>query len=970
MIAHNPMYISAHSAEVILSDFRPLKLQPDALQFLNLLLDDILANILTSSRSILTDRIKSGLLKTLPTTIGKDALLEAEMELHAYWQRPNAIKPSASQTSSPEHSFTVPLMIELMRLKCEAYSTLNDSDEDAQAENKIQERLQSQGMEPPKSIIVAPAALYLTAILECICEHILSSVGRVATRDSSKEVAGTHDLFVALCEDDGIYPIFKVSKVYGLIEGSLKFSSKPRRSKSLSRSDRRETRDTSLLDPPSQSQPRVSSESSTSGAVSGSVSPEYHPPRSSLDKGKAIKSFRPSSDRDMTLPSDPLFRVTLSRKSIIAQRDSKDGAAVEAEEGNVIQDFDDLMRSGDTMKVSLTPDRLRSMETAKQQRRTAVQQTPKTIVDDRQRASPAPEADGRLSTSPDLKYQPPRKSSLPHVDEDEEPKETAILTQDVRSQSEVPKPPDVRARSVSTSRIYQGSGPRVIRKPSLGIKSSPVQSGLPGRDMYDWQKNPSTTPQRKRKIQRNRESMDLEDVMNGSEEGDESNLDPTDQTAPGRGRLYPVSKATNDLISFLEDGPPPEIQPVRSATVSTISLAPTTKSAKSGSRLQRMISKFNLTKEGFQDSSRGRGIGVTSAPSTPVSSLRSFGTSNPPPVPTAVKPVPPPIPQPPISPPPSSRTSSVEDDARPHISRTDRPRKMSVRKAVPTWESPVDQALQTPHTGSEKMLPPSPPCPICPLSTPPASASSPSPTHQLHGHVQFTTTPAPEGKHTDGDAHNHKVLRSESLATSPTPPPAGTEAHTLTRENGNGRAEQQYPQGIYRPRSSRPNVRSPTNDEQVRRSLGRRSQPPNGTVDHSQSIHPSPSLSEALALDMRKLMSQATTADECRLLVDTFLTRAGIVPPPPITSVADSTSPDAEPLERTLVNYFLGADLDGSQLLQTQSLQAEVVRRPTPPTPKQAQESDDAHLSTATLIDSVHAVHTHHIVSDAVAVVS
>ena len=27
-----------------------------------------------------------------------------------------------------------------------------------------------------------------------------------------------------------------------------------------------------------------------------------------------------------------------------------------------MQDFDDLMRSGDTMKVSLTPDRLRTME--------------------------------------------------------------------------------------------------------------------------------------------------------------------------------------------------------------------------------------------------------------------------------------------------------------------------------------------------------------------------------------------------------------------------------------------------------------------------------------------------------------------------------------------------------------------------------------------------------------------------------
>lgn len=41
---------------------------------------------------------------------------------------------------------------------------------------------------------------------------MLSSVGRVATRDSSKAVAGTYDFFVALCEDDAIYPIFKGSK--------------------------------------------------------------------------------------------------------------------------------------------------------------------------------------------------------------------------------------------------------------------------------------------------------------------------------------------------------------------------------------------------------------------------------------------------------------------------------------------------------------------------------------------------------------------------------------------------------------------------------------------------------------------------------------------------------------------------------------------------------------------------------------
>jgi len=39
--------------------------------------------------------------------------------------------------------------------------------------------------------------------------HILSNIGRVATRDSSRTVAGIPDLFTALCEDDSMYALFK-----------------------------------------------------------------------------------------------------------------------------------------------------------------------------------------------------------------------------------------------------------------------------------------------------------------------------------------------------------------------------------------------------------------------------------------------------------------------------------------------------------------------------------------------------------------------------------------------------------------------------------------------------------------------------------------------------------------------------------------------------------------------------------------
>lgn len=55
-----------------------------------------------------------------------------------------------------------------MRLKCQAYSTLSDSDEDPQAEARLTERMgqTAAGVTLPKATLVAPAALYLTAILE------------------------------------------------------------------------------------------------------------------------------------------------------------------------------------------------------------------------------------------------------------------------------------------------------------------------------------------------------------------------------------------------------------------------------------------------------------------------------------------------------------------------------------------------------------------------------------------------------------------------------------------------------------------------------------------------------------------------------------------------------------------------------------------------------------------------------------
>lgn len=116
--------------------------------------------------------------------------MEAEVELRAYWDRTTAECGQTAQLGDDSKTFHLqwafevsswlflsspgPLSIltahvyQLLRLKCEAYSTLNESDEDPSVEDRIQERFIQALVVPPSATLLAPAALYLTAILEYV----------------------------------------------------------------------------------------------------------------------------------------------------------------------------------------------------------------------------------------------------------------------------------------------------------------------------------------------------------------------------------------------------------------------------------------------------------------------------------------------------------------------------------------------------------------------------------------------------------------------------------------------------------------------------------------------------------------------------------------------------------------------------------------------------------------------------------
>jgi hypothetical protein len=75
------------------------------------------------------------------------------------------------------HSFFLPrsrvnpLIQQLLRLKCEAYSTLNEEDEDPASESRINEMFGMTHLQAPRALL-DPAALYLTAILEYVSVHV------------------------------------------------------------------------------------------------------------------------------------------------------------------------------------------------------------------------------------------------------------------------------------------------------------------------------------------------------------------------------------------------------------------------------------------------------------------------------------------------------------------------------------------------------------------------------------------------------------------------------------------------------------------------------------------------------------------------------------------------------------------------------------------------------------------------------
>jgi hypothetical protein len=395
-----------------------------------------------------------------------------------------------------------------------------------------------------------------------------------------------------------------------------------------------------------------------------------------------------------------------------------------------------------------------------------------------------------------------------------------------------------RFRSLSTSQVSQTLS-TVSRKSSwnssLKIRQAvPQRRDLPGSKHLEV---PEKSP-RTRKVQLQIENMDLDDVMNGLDEeiNGSAPQPPSSYKVPTRavtGRT--VSSGARELIDFLDEGPPEDMQSARLDGMATSS------KSKSG-RLQRMMLRLkggSSTERLREEPNTSRKAAAVLPPETPKSATLPRQSPNPLPYTSSVRTYPNVIIGTPPRPPRLVKqlTEVLPPDENERKSASS-PTKLA-RKAVPS----IDLVRE-----STTVVPPS------------RQSSRPSPTESKDSLVspsagRISTNGYVNGNVTNGGAKDPR----ESSAT--------TDDTTMLQKHASKR--------------------------------------------QTEVTTSAPLLTTDRVDQLRRLLSNATTADECRVLVDMFLARIGF----PVNRPNNDDPygvPTPDPTHDALEKSVVGLLLDGT----------------------------------------------------------
>ncbi|KAG9326367.1 hypothetical protein KVV02_003718 [Mortierella alpina] len=316
-------YIAEKFANAILADASSYIISTDGLQALNAFLDELLFILIDNAKGLETNRIKAAVYQTFPTPLGKNAIVEAELEAKSYIDMGGKDTSNHMGNSGPSSSTSaifnadsdesrVEQVFEQFRAKCQYYS-------------KLGERLGSPAGCPNNSVIVPTLiAIYVTAVLEHVAEYVLQAASTIADRQDHADKVTVREVYVALLEDRQIEHTFEIMILKSQLQRRFR---------------------NSLIMPGSNVRPEEPATVKRSGSWGKQLR------LGNADKPKLDVQL-PTDFEDDDIPIDP-NRPQFADWDVPPDEESK------LKKKN---DFEMLFSSGETMKVSLTPNRLRTIE--------------------------------------------------------------------------------------------------------------------------------------------------------------------------------------------------------------------------------------------------------------------------------------------------------------------------------------------------------------------------------------------------------------------------------------------------------------------------------------------------------------------------------------------------------------------------------------------------------------------------------
>ncbi|CEG74784.1 hypothetical protein RMATCC62417_09939 [Rhizopus microsporus] len=282
-------FVCQRAAHAIIAEAGSIRISNEGLDAINAFIDEFLFILLGACPSTHLDSIKTNIQQLLPNSLGKNALIEAEMEVSTIRAKPNT-----------------PLDMDMIRTACAHHCALSDY----------------KGTHNTSDVII----VYLTVIIEHVAEYLLTSIAE----EAKAECIRVKDVILFLLNDSKVNLVFQKMQLKDQLQKKLLSYI---RASSISTVDLEAEKPETRIEP---STPRKSTESTHTQSTKTTSKSQF-----SLFGNKRKHSIRFSLSKKSSSFSNTLPSPTSSP---------------------LANDFEDLFRSGQTKKVSLTPHRLKTIE--------------------------------------------------------------------------------------------------------------------------------------------------------------------------------------------------------------------------------------------------------------------------------------------------------------------------------------------------------------------------------------------------------------------------------------------------------------------------------------------------------------------------------------------------------------------------------------------------------------------------------